>query len=179
VRVPPPHEWEHCPHTCQLVTAQSTGQQPVLHSCVWDTPGHAVPPQLVACVTARVRCWLPPPHALVQYPQVPHDDMAQFTGQQWVLQGVGASSSASQRSPPFAGGTTTLRERVCWPPPQLVVHAVKLPQIDMAQFTGHASVEQTDTCSSAGQTAPPQLAPRSIVRKRVFVPPPHVLEHKP
>lgn len=82
-------------------------------------------------------------------------------------------------TPPLAGCTVMGRVRVWRPPLQVVEHADQADQAPTTQLTGQAA--ELQACEATG------LAPRAAshcsswpseqVTERVWVPPPHVLEH--
>mmetsp|Transcript_28125 Transcript_28125/g.80685 ORF Transcript_28125/g.80685 Transcript_28125/m.80685 type:complete len:291 (+) Transcript_28125:181-1053(+) len=100
---------------------------------------HGAPPQLGSVRTWRKRL-RSPPH-LSQALHSPQSSQAQSWGSQSAEQGARAqpctsASTSSHCTPPFAGGVSTCRSRICEPPPQLALHALQAAQDSSWQSTG-------------------------------------------
>lgn len=126
VDLPPPHVAEHGDHVDQALTLQSTGHG---QACDCDKLGHAAPP-LAGCVMMVRVCVCDTPQALGHTDQTDHSLTLQLTGQPcvlhaWDLAGfVPAVSDSSQfASLPSEHET----ERVCTPPPHVLLHADHTP----------------------------------------------------
>jgi len=126
VDLPPPHVAEHGDHVDQALTLQSTGHG---QACDCDKLGHAAPP-LAGCVMMVRVCVCDTPQALGHTDHADHSLTLQLTGQPcvlhaWDLAGfVPAVSDSSQfASLPSEHET----ERVCTPPPHVLLHADHTP----------------------------------------------------
>jgi hypothetical protein len=75
----------HVDQAAQLLATQSTGHAWALQvNCSTAAP-HASPPWLETTRTDRLRVWTPLPHVVEHGVNMPQPDIAQSTGQAWVL----------------------------------------------------------------------------------------------
>jgi hypothetical protein len=100
------------------------------------------------------------------------------TGHGSVLQ-ARDSSSAGHAAPPLAAAVTMLRVRTWVPPPQGSEQGPQADQSLTTQSTGHGSVLQERDSLSTGQAAPPLAAATTMLRVRIWVPPPQGSEQGP
>jgi hypothetical protein len=146
--VPPPHVFEQTDQSLQALTAQSTGggHAWLLHGCISARAGQAAPPLEAGVMTARVRPWVPPPQLFEHIDQSLHGPTTQSTGttQGWALQDW-VSVRAGHDLPAFWAGTVTVREWVCVPPPQVLLHADQGPQSLTWQSMGTGGAMQLRT----------------------------------
>lgn len=99
----------------------------------WKETGQSLPPEAGGRVLRR-RTWEPVPQDLVQDFQAVQAPTWQSAGQAPELQ-LRCSEEAGQRAPP-ATAETTVRERDCLPPPQVVEQVVQAPHLPTLQSTG-------------------------------------------
>jgi len=170
-RVPPPHVLVQELHASHALTWQSTLQQCELQLVVSIRTGHTAPPHVLAFSTERVRCWTPPPHALLHEPHASHCDTAQSTGQHSVWQ-ASWTEVAGQSTPPHDAMTAMGRVCVRNPPPQVFVHELHATQAPTWQSNGQQPVLQVLEPVKAGQTAPPHVDWVKILRLLCCTPPP-------
>lgn len=93
------------------------------------------------------------PHVAVQASARLHSLSRQSTAHGSSLQ-LCEFVSAGHMDPPFAGCTTTDRDRVCPPPPQVNEHALNADQLPTMQSTGQGSVLHDCVSASATQCPP-------------------------
>jgi hypothetical protein len=137
--------------------------------------GQTTPPWALAFTTERARDWEPVLQVLVQVAQADQADTTQSMGQACSLH-VFICWLWLHFLPPWATGVITLRERVWEPAAQDKVHALKAPQPETWQSTGHAWALQAWNSDSAGQVTPPNALCTLTPRWRVWVPEPQLLE---
>lgn len=170
-RVPPPHVWVQGLHDCHSLTWQSTLQQFELQLVVSTSTGHTAPPHVTGVSTERVRCWTPPPHALLHDPHAAHCDTAQSTGQHSVWQ-ASWTEVAGQSTPPHDAETAMGRVCVRVPPPQVFVHELHGSQAPTWQSNGQQPVLQVWEAVKAGQATPPHVDWVKMLRLFCCTPPP-------
>lgn len=121
---------------------------------------------------------LPPPQVLLQALHSLHKLLldTQSTGQAKVLQAF-FWAVAGHFLPPRAASATTLRERLCLPPPQVLVHLDHFVQALVAQSTGQGFLlHGLDSLMILGHLAPPNKGEVVIVRDFLVTPEPQDLE---
>jgi hypothetical protein len=176
--MPPPHVLEQSPHAPHCDCWQWMGHDIALQLCASVSCPQAFPPCSGCVVTMRARvCW-PSPHVALHAAKPAHADNTQSTGQGSLLQ-LRVSTRAGHAVPPLATAAVTERERVCEPPPHVLVHDIHAEYVLTTQWTGHAPRSQVCVSTSAPQATPPHARAVSTVRERNFVPVAQVAEQAP
>ena len=88
------------------------------------------------------------------------------------------SVKCGQRLPLVLGASTIVRLRSAVPPPHSALHADHCPHSLVSQWTGQSWSVQSRVSVSAGQSLPPCALACIILRRRSWLPPPHVAEHE-
>jgi len=107
-------------------------------------------------------------------------DITQSTGHALMVQLFSSTRLLGHVFPPCAAGTEMLRWRVCIPGPHASLQVDHFDQLPMTQSTGHMKLLHSFFSEAAPlQAAPLCFAVTANVLLRVWVPPPHVVEHLP
>jgi hypothetical protein len=81
-----------------------------------------------------------------------------------------------QVAPPLAASLEMVRERDWEPEPQVLEHSVQAVHLETTQSTGQAFLPHSCVWDETPQALPPLAAMRVVVRVRIWVPVPQVLE---
>ena len=124
VCTPAPHVTEQPDHADHGVHTHSVGQHPpfAVHIAVSLSAPHT-PPHDSADTFVRVRVCTPAPHDTEQPDHAPHALSVQSTAQHDPPHACCCVSSLGHAAPPHAAFCTTMRDRVCTPPPHWFEHA--------------------------------------------------------
>jgi hypothetical protein len=171
---PPPHVVLHSVHSTNEPTTQCTGQGARLQSLTSLTAPQAPPPLAAAVTTVRERVCVPASQLTEQSPQDVNSVRTQSTGQGSELHACDSDRNG-QATPPWLTLRVTARERLCEPPPHVVVHSVHACHVSTTQSTGQCCMLQPVESPRGGQETPPNAAGVATVRLRDMEPPPQVV----
>mmetsp|Transcript_24543 Transcript_24543/g.58219 ORF Transcript_24543/g.58219 Transcript_24543/m.58219 type:complete len:290 (+) Transcript_24543:1320-2189(+) len=134
-----------------------------------SSPSHGLPPNFSSAIFPRVRFFMPPQQVTLQPfhgAQSPH---TQSTGQFCGLQpSFSPSMDSGQVLPSPSASTSTMRERVWRPEPQVAVQGDQTDQGDTSQST--QALEQFTTLEASPQAWPPAKGSTTTLRLLVCVP---------
>lgn len=114
VRVPPPQFLLQVDHVVQ--PPFTAGHAAVLHACELS-PEQSLPP-FAGAGAVQVRVWVPPPHCVLQSPQLDHPPL---TGVEQLAVLHGCWAAPLHVAPPLAG-VGFVQVRVWVPPPHVALH---------------------------------------------------------
>ena len=151
--VPASHVVEQPDHCDQPVSWQSTGHACAEHARVSSRCAHGAPLYCGDTLTARDRCCEPPSHVALQAVHWPQAATTQSSGHSAALH-VCTSDRNGQAYPPLEACVATLRDRVCAPPPHVVVHVSQPLHCVTTQCAGHTPSSQDCVSVMSGHAAP-------------------------